>query len=91
MPGMNGIELYRAIKQDIETSHIPFIMLPPKARNELIIPLDARSIQFPHCLIQLEDHSIELKARVVKLQARVISLHTCSIQLQRVQCNYIPL
>jgi DNA-binding response OmpR family regulator len=27
MPGMNGIEFCKAIKQDIDTSHIPFLML----------------------------------------------------------------
>ena len=27
MPGMNGIDFCRAIKQDVDTSHIPFLML----------------------------------------------------------------
>ena len=27
MPGMNGIEFCKAVKQDIDTSHIPFLML----------------------------------------------------------------
>jgi len=31
MPGMSGIDFCRAIKQDIETSHIPFVMLTAKS------------------------------------------------------------
>ena len=34
MPGMNGIDFCRAIKEDIDTSHIPFIMLTAKTNFE---------------------------------------------------------
>jgi ligand-binding sensor domain-containing protein/signal transduction histidine kinase/DNA-binding response OmpR family regulator len=34
MPGMNGIDLCRAIRQDLETSHIPFIILTARSAVE---------------------------------------------------------
>lgn len=42
MPGMNGIDLCRAIKQDMETKHIPFIILTAKSTlNSQIEGLDS--------------------------------------------------
>jgi len=42
MPGMNGIDLCRSIKEDVETKHIPFIMLTAKSTlNSQIEGLDS--------------------------------------------------
>ena len=35
MPGMNGLELCKAIKEDMLTSHIPFVILSARASDEI--------------------------------------------------------
>ncbi|MFZ5942030.1 MAG: two-component regulator propeller domain-containing protein [Bacteroidota bacterium] len=64
MPGMNGIDLCRAIKESLETSHIPVILLTARSGVEYKLEgLDAGADDYLYKPFRLD----ELKARIDNL------------------------
>ncbi len=69
MPGINGVDLCKAIKSDIKTSHIPLILLSAKA--EIKDKLEGLAVEANDYLTKPFD-STELKLRVDNLISQQI-------------------
>ena len=86
MPGMNGLELCKAIKEDMLTSHIPFVILSARASDEIRLECWEQGVDlfeekpFRRELLQIKLATLIRNRKLLKYKYQIASPDISAIQ-----------
>ena len=86
MPGMNGLELCKAIKEDMLTSHIPFVILSARASDEIRLECWEQGVDlfeekpFRRELLQIKLATLIRNRKLLKYKYQIASPDVSAIQ-----------